>query len=1148
MTFSLRALFRVSFVFFFATPFLLAQTSQPTGSTPSPAAAKQEGKKKGDSDTSATTAPASKPDQKKQADKKAQEKGKAAEEEKKPADPMSEGTFTGLKLRNIGPAVFSGRVIAFAVDPANKSTYYVASASGGVWKTTNAGTTYDPIFDGQGSFSIGAIALDPKDPNIVWVGTGELNSQRSVSYGDGLYRSEDAGKTWKKVGLEKSEHIARIVIDPRDSNVVYVAAQGPLWGPGGDRGLYKTTDGGKTWNNVLKISENTGVTDIAQDPTNPDVLYAASYQRRRHVWTLIDGGPESALYKSTDAGATWNKLKNGLPTVDMGRIGVVISPADNNVVYATIEAAEGKGGIFRSRDRGASWEKRNPYDSTAMYYAQIIADPKNVDRIYEMGFAIMVSDDGGKTVKPLPTKSKHVDNHTIWIDPDNTRHYLVGCDGGVYESWDRAESWNFKANLPIMQFYDVAVDNSLPFYYVYGGTQDNQSLGGPSRTRSASGIISTDWFMTAGGDGFRSQVDPIDPNTVYAESQNGGLIRFDRATGNAVGIQPQDPKDGPPNRWNWDSPIYVSSHVHTRLYFGANRVYRSDDRGDSWKFISPDLSRQIDRNSLPVMGKVWGPDAVAKNASTEFYGNIVAFAESPKDENLLFAGTDDGLIHVTHDGGASWSKIEHFPGVPDNTYVSRLIASNFDTNTVYAAFDNHKNSDFKPYLLKSSDGGKTWSSIAATLPERGQVMAIAEDTVDRNLLFAGTEFGVFFSPNRGMKWIQLKGDIPTIAVHDAVIQAREGDLAIATFGRGFYILDDISPLRGISLEQLNKPAMLFPPRRSLLYLPSFPMGGDGKATLGESFYTAANPPYGVSFTYFLKDHIKSLKEQRQAAEKDAEKNKQPIKYPSNDDLRTETEEIAPQVFLMVYDSGGNAIRRIDAENAPGMHRAAWDFHYSEPAIEQKHDEEDEGFNIPNSAAILPGTYSVKLFQRVHGATTQLGETQSFEVYADGVSKMPDADRKALLDFQQKLARLYGAVQGSVKSANELKAHLKEVGEALKLTPAADSQLLESADQLNHQADDLLRVLHGDEVLRARNENTLASISDRVEGVMNDTRFAIVKPTQTDLDAYQLSAGEFTIALAKLHQLVEVDFAHLQKQLQNAGAPWTPGAVPTWTDR
>jgi len=1127
--------------------FALSQDAQTSSTTPQSAQTKDQGKKKGDNDTAATTPPASKPDQKKQAAKKAEDKGKPAEE-KKPAEPFSEGTFSGLKLRNIGPAVFSGRVIAFAVDPANKSTYYVASASGGVWKTTNAGTTFDPIFDDQGSFSIGAIALDPKDPNVVWVGTGELNSQRSVSYGDGLYKSEDAGKTWKKVGLEKSEHIARVVIDPRDSNVVFVAAQGPLWGPGGDRGLYKTTDGGKTWKNILTISENTGVTDVAQDPMNPDVLYAAAYQRRRHVWTLIDGGPESALYKSTDAGATWNKLKNGLPSVDMGRIGIAISPVDNNVIYATVEAAEGKGGIFRSRDRGASWEKRNPYDSTAMYYAQVVADPKNLDRIYVMGFAIMVSDDGGKTVKPLPTKSKHVDNHAIWIDPDNTRHYLVGCDGGVYESWDRAETWNFKANLPVMQFYDVAVDNSEPFYYVYGGTQDNQSMGGPSRTRSLSGIINTDWFMTAGGDGFRSQVDPVDPNTVYAESQNGGLIRFDRATGNFVGIQPQDPKDGPANRWNWDSPIYVSSHVHTRLYFAANRIYRSEDRGDSWKLISPDLSRQINRDSLPVMGKVWGPDAVAKNASTEFYGNIVAFAESPKDENLLYAGTDDGLIHVTHDGGASWSKIEHFAGVPDNTYVSRLIASSHDVNTVYAAFDNHKNSDFKPYLLKSVDNGKTWTSIAANLPERGQVMAIAEDPADPRLLFAGTEFGVFFSSNGGAKWIQLKGDMPTISVHDAVIQTREGDLALATFGRGFYVLDDISPLRGISADQLAKPSLLFPPRRTLLYLPTFPLGGDGKASQGESFYTAANPSYGVTFTYYLKEKLKSLKEKRQAAEKDAEKDKKPIKYPTGDELRAEAEEPAPQIFLTVYDSGGNAIREIDGENAPGMHRAAWDFHYSEPAIEQKRDEEDEGFNIPNSAVILPGTYSVRLFQRVDGVTTQLGEPQNFEVFADGVNKMADADRKALFDFQQKLARLYGAVQASVKTANELKAHLKEVNAALKLTPNADRSLVDSADRLSHQTDDLLRTLRGDIVLRMRNENTSASISDRVEGAMGDTRFAIVKPTQTDLDAYQLAGEQFTGALVKLHQLVEVDFTNLQKQLQAAGAPWIPGVVPDWADK
>ncbi|MGH9762482.1 MAG: WD40/YVTN/BNR-like repeat-containing protein, partial [Blastocatellia bacterium] len=551
-------------------------------------------------------------------------------------------------------------------------------------------------------------------------------------------------------------------------------------------------DGGKTWKNILSISENTGVTDVVLDPRDSSVIYAASYQRVRKVYTLLDGGPESAIYRSTDAGANWTKLKTGLPTVDMGRIGIAVSPANPDVVYATIEAADKKGGIFRSADRGATWERRNPFSSGAMYYSQITADPKNVDRIYIMSVLIQVSDDGGKTLHSLGEPNKHVDNHVIWVDPNDTDYYLVGCDGGVYESYDRAKTWVFKSNLPVTQFYDVDVDNAKPFYFVYGGTQDNYSLGGPSRTKSASGITNSDWFVTQGGDGFKSVADPEDPNTVYAELQYGDLIRFDRRSGERMDIKPHEGKGEPPMRWNWDSPIIVSPHSHTRLYFASNKLFRSDDRGNTWKLVSPDLTRQIDPNTLPIMGRIWGPDAVAKGESTSFYGNATAIAESPVKEGLLYVGTDDGLIQVSEDGGGAWRKVEKFPGVPDMSYVTKVKPSSHDANTVYAAFDNHKNGDFAPYVLKSTDRGQSWTSIKGDLPANGSVLAFAEDPVDPNLLFAGTEFGLFFTTNGGQSWIQLKGGMPLIAVHDLAIQKRENDLVVATFGRGFYILDDYS--------------------------------------------------------------------------------------------------------------------------------------------------------------------------------------------------------------------------------------------------------------------------------------------------------------------------------------------------------------------
>ena len=624
------------------------------------------------------------------------------------SDVMSSATFSGIELRSIGPAFTGGRIVALAVDPNNRAHYYVGVASGGVWETYNDGTSWTPVFEHEPVYSIGAVAMDPKNPFVVWVGTGEANSQRSVGWGDGIYKTLDGGKHWTNMGLKTSEHIGKILIDPRNSNIVYVAAQGPLWGPGGDRGLYKTTDGGKTWKDVLKISENTGVNDVEMDPSNPNVLYASTYERRRHTWGFIDGGPESGIYKSTDAGETWTKLTAGLPTVDMGKIGLAVSPVKPSVLYATIEAAEGKGGIFRSTDYGETWEKMNSYNETAMYYGVIYADPKNVNRIYLMGTYLMYSDNGGKTMKHMDEKWKHVDSHVMYIDPNDPDYYLVGCDGGLYESYDRAKNWDFKSNLPITQFYDVDVDNSKPFFYVYGGTQDNNSVGGPSQTMSASGIVNSDWFITVGGDGFESRVDPVDPNTVYAESQYGGLVRYNRKTEQMLGIQPVQGKNEAPLRWEWDSPIIISPFDHNTIYFGANKLFKSTDRGDSWTEISGDLTRQIDVNKLKILGRVWGPDAVARNTSTSFYGTLTSISESPLKRGLLYVGTDDGLMQVTDNDGKTWRKIDKFPGVPELAYVTRVITSRFDVNTVYAAFDNHKNEDFKPYLLKSTDQGRTW--------------------------------------------------------------------------------------------------------------------------------------------------------------------------------------------------------------------------------------------------------------------------------------------------------------------------------------------------------------------------------------------------------------------------------------------------------
>ncbi|HEV2983233.1 MAG TPA: hypothetical protein VGX46_02550, partial [Vicinamibacterales bacterium] len=855
-----------------------------------------------------------------------------------------------------------------AVDPADNAVIYVGAASSGVWKTTNGGASWQPVFDSQGSFSIGWVTVDPKHPSVVWVGTGERNSQRSVAYGDGVYKSDDGGRTWTNVGLRNSEHIGRIVVSPKDSDTVYVAAQGPLWSAGGDRGLYKTLDGGKTWDQVLKISENTGVSDVVLDPRNPDVIVASTYQRRRHVFTMIDGGPESAIHRSTDGGKTWKKVSAGLPTDELGRIGLAISPVNPDVLYANVEAANAHGGIYRSGDNGVTWEKRMDYNSGSMYYGDVFADPLDVDRVYVPDVIFQVSDDGGRSMHALGQRHMHVDNHIIWVDPKNTNHLLVGNDGGLYRSFDRARTWTFFENLPFAQFYDVDVDNAVPFYNVYGGLQDNNSLGGPSRTRSDHGILNQDWVVTQGGDGFVSRIDPEDPNTIYAELQHGVIVRVDKRTGERIGIQPQAEKGGAPARWNWDAPFIVSPHSHTRLYFASQVLYRSEDRGNSWTKISPDLTRQLDRNALAVMERIWGPDAVAKNTSTALYGNISAIAESPKKEGLLYVGTDDGLIQVSEDAAGHWRKTEKLTGVPSDAYIARIRASQHDPNTVYVAAENHQNGDFRPYLLKSTDTGRTWTSISGDLPARGSTYAIAEDHVDPNLLFAGTEFAAYWSKDAGKHWLKI-GGVPTIAVREIAIQKRENDLVLGTFGRGVYIVDDYSPVRAATAGTMTSAATLYPVKDAMLYVPTRAYGMPGKGFQGEMLYTAENPPFGAVFTYYLKDGLKTRKEKRVEAEKAAATANQPVRYPTAEELRAEAEEEPPAILLTVSDAAGKPVRVVTGSVAKGFQRVAWDLHVPAHQLppNRPRSEVEELFDDPLVGPfVVPGNYSVTLSERVGG--------------------------------------------------------------------------------------------------------------------------------------------------------------------------------------
>jgi photosystem II stability/assembly factor-like uncharacterized protein len=672
-------------------------------------------------------------------------------------------SFTGLRARAIGARPSPpGRVMTIAVDPSNSAVFYVGAASGGVWKTVNGGATWQPVFDTQGSYSIGWITLDARRPNVVWVGTGERNSQRSVSYGDGVYKSDDGGRSWTNVGLKTSEHIGRIVIDPKDSDTVYVAAQGPLWAAGGDRGLYKTTDGGKTWTQVLKISEHTGVTDVVVDPRNPDVVVAAAYQRRRHFFTLINGGPESAIHRSTDGGKTWKKATTGLPDEQLGRIGLAISPVNPDVLYANVEAANNKGGIYRSSDNGVTWEKRSDYNQGSMYYGDVFPDPVSVDRLYIPRC-------------PVPGVRRRRQDAAAARDAQHARrqsHHLGRS--GEHQPPSRRQRRRLVSLVRSRRALDLLREPAAAAVLRHRRRQRGALLqhlrrdaGQLLARRTGANAIGArhperGLVRDAGRRRLRVARRSEDPNTIYAELQHGVIVRYDKRTGERVGIQPQEEKGGAPQRWNWDSPFIISPHLHTRLYFGAQFLYRSDDKGNSWKVVSPDLTRQIDRNTLPVMGRIWGPDAVAKNTSTALYGNLSAIAESPKKEGLLYVGTDDGLVQVSDDGGGAWRKAGALPGVPADAYVARIRASQHDAATVYVAAENHQNGDFAPYLLKSTDSGRSWKSITGDLPARGSTYAIAEDHVDPNLLFTGTEFAAYWSKDGGQHWIKIAG-LPTIA-------------------------------------------------------------------------------------------------------------------------------------------------------------------------------------------------------------------------------------------------------------------------------------------------------------------------------------------------------------------------------------------------
>ncbi len=1060
-----------------------------------------------------------------------------------PPPAIDEGLLSALELRGIGPAFMSGRIADVAVDPANRSVWYVATSSSNVWKTENRGTTWTPIFDDYPAYSTGAIAIDPTDSNVIWLGTGENTSQRSVGWGDGVYRSRDGGRTWTNTGLRTSGHIGKILIDPRDPDVVYAAAMGSLWAPGGERGLFRTTDGGETWAPVLEISENTGIADVHFDPRNPDVLYAVAYQRRRHVGILVAGGPESGVWKSTDGGETWRDVTRGLPSGDLGRIALAVSPIDPNVVYALAAATEDNSGFYRSPDRGETWVRMSDYIVVdPQYYGELYPDPHRMDRVYAVDVIIHVTNDGGRTFDQVNTRFRHVDNHEIVFDPNDPGYMLVGTDGGLYESFDGARTWRYlSGNMPLTQFYRVGIDNQSPFYTVYGGTQDNSSVGGPSRTDNIHGIRNSDWFITHGGDGFQARVDPENPNIVYTQSQYAGIVRYDRASGEELDIQPQPEAGEGALRWHWDSPLIISPHNSRRIYFAAQKLFRSDDRAESWTAVSGDLSRGLDRNRRPVMGRIWPPEAVWKNVFTSPYGTIVALDESPLVEGLLYVGTDDGLVQVSEDGGGLWRRQEAFDGVPAFAYVADVVASRHLADRVYAVFNNHKEGDFRPYVARSDDRGATWTNIAGDLPDGQSSWTLVEDHVDPDLLFLGTEFGLFATRDGGGEWVRLRGGLPTIAVRDLEIQRRENDLVLATFGRGFYILDDYSPLRAIDEAVAAETAHLFPVKDPWAYIPARPLGGQEKGTMGDAFFTAPNPPFGAVFTYFLPGGYESLKERRQRLEREALARGEEIEYPDQATLTAEDMERAPEVFVVVSDARGEVVRRVPGPRRAGLHRIAWNLRYASLQPPSRGGGEADG------PMVAPGEYSAQLVLATGDGHEALTARRSFTVKPLGTATLAAADRDALLAFQREVAELQRAAVATDRAARDTNERLELLRRAVRAAPGLDAAPYEGriAD-FEARLFEIGRVLSRDRTALDRAEFVPPSIMQRISRIVGAQFRATSAPTATQRESYAVASAQLAEVSAALRTLVEDELAALEAELEAAGVPWTPGRpIPGW---
>ena len=1050
--------------------------------------------------------------------------------------------LAGLKFRSIGPAFMSGRIADIAIHPENDNTWFIAVGSGGVWRTNNSGITWKPVFDKQKVYSIGCVTIDPNLPTTVWVGTGENVGGRHISFGDGIYRSLDGGNTWKNMGLKKSEHISKIIVHPENSKVIYVAVQGPLWSSGGERGFYRTTDGGQTWTRTLGNNQWTGVTDIELDPNNPEVIYAATWDRHRTVAAYMGGGPGTGLHKSTDGGQTWTQLKTGLPKGNLGKIGLAVSPQKPNVVYAAIELDRRSGGVYRSEDYGVSWKKMSSAVSGATgphYYQELYASPHQFDRLYLMDVRAQVSEDGGKTFKRMPEKHKHSDNHAMAFRADDPNYLLVGCDGGMYESFDLGQNWRYMANLPLTQYYKLAVDDAEPFYNIYGGTQDNNTQGGPSRTDNVHGIRNADWRVVLGGDGHQPATEPGNPNIVYAEWQQGNLTRVDNITGENVYIQPQPAEGDPVERFNWDAPILVSPHAVTTLYFASQRLWKSTDRGDSWTAISPDLTKDLERIEQPIMGKKQSWDNAWDIYAMSNYSTITSIAESPKQQGLLYVGTDDGLIQISENDGEAWRKVPVSElGAPATAFVNDIKADLFDANTVYVCLDNHKFGDYKPYFFKSTDKGKSWKKMVNKLPETTLLWRVVQDHQKKELLFLATEFGIYTSLNGGASWSQLKGGLPTISFRDLAIQKRENDLVAASFGRGFYILDDYSPLREVNAGNMEAEGHLFPIKDAWWYMPRKVLGSSEVGSQGADHFVAPNPEFGAIITYNLSKGYESLQEKRKAAEK--KKKDQDIAFPGWEALENEKQEQKPAVFLIIKDSQGKVIRRIKAPAKKGIHRVAWDLRY--PATNSIRSTKlpknpSEG---PKGLMAAPGQYSATLVKLVDGVATELSPSQTFTVKRLRKGALPGSTPEATAAFWRELDAINIDLTATSMTLRQTQEQVKFMAISLSRSQSAPGDLDKQLHDLNNRLETMKKQLSGDPLRKEVGEKSIPTIGSRISVARWGTSGSTYGPTPTHQQSLDIAKKQLATLKTELEQILTTELPALEKALDDVKAPAVKG--------